>query len=85
MPRVPPASGAFLSPELLHPTGLGLDMRDHPTFKNSILAAGPDRAFKASYDGWGCLDRVIAVVEYRDPDRQAEAALFNMCELVRYQ
>jgi hypothetical protein len=58
---------------------------NHPTFKNTILAAGPDRDFKASYDGWGCLTRVIAIIEYRDPDKKAEVTEFNMCQLLHWQ
>ena len=53
---------------------------DHPTFKNTLLATGPEREFRASYDGWGCLTRVIAVIEYTDPDRAPTITTFNMCE-----
>lgn len=55
---------------------------DHPTFQNSLLATGPERGFRASYSGWGCLTNVVVLVEYIDPDRSAEIAAFNMCESV---
>jgi len=55
---------------------------DHPTFRNSLLATGPDRDFTASYDGWGCLEQVIVVIEYADPDEIPSIASFDMCEAV---
>jgi hypothetical protein len=55
---------------------------DHPTFHNSLMTAGPDRGFRASYDGWGCLRQVIAVIEYADPDRLPGIARFDMCEVL---
>ena len=53
---------------------------DHPSFRNTLLATGPDRQFAASYDGWGCLSNVVAVIEYVDPDKLPEIATFNMCK-----
>ena len=53
---------------------------DHPTFQNTLLATGPDRKFTASYDGWGCLSNVTAVIEYLDPDKLPEIAAFDMCK-----
>lgn len=52
---------------------------EHPTFRNTLMLTGPDRGFTASYDGWGCLSRVIAVIEYADPDHPPAIARFNMC------
>jgi hypothetical protein len=54
----------------------------HPTFQNTFMAAGPERGFKVSYDGWGCLTLVIAVIEFRNPDRWPGVAMFDMCELL---
>ena len=52
---------------------------DHPTFKNTKLIAGPDRDFTANYDGWGCITRVVVLIEYVDPDRFPEVAEYDMC------
>jgi hypothetical protein len=52
---------------------------EHATFKNTLLATGPDERFVASYNGWGCLSQVIAIVEYTDPDRVPVIAEFDMC------
>ena len=52
---------------------------DHPTFRNVLLTTGPDRAFEAEYDGWGCLRSVTVLVEYVDPDRSPALAEFDMC------
>jgi len=51
----------------------------HPTFPNSLITSGPDRNFRASYDGVGCLSRVVAVIEYADPDKVPAVASFDMC------
>ncbi len=53
---------------------------DHPTFQNALLATGPERNFTASYSGWGCLRQVIALIEYKDPDRPPELTAYDMCE-----
>lgn len=58
---------------------------NHPSFRNTVLAGGPDREFRASYDGWGALDRVIAVIEYNDPDRKVEVTTFNMQEILGWK
>jgi hypothetical protein len=52
----------------------------HHTFPNSLIATGPDRNFTASYDGVGCLSRVVAVIEYADPDKAPAVASFDMCK-----
>jgi hypothetical protein len=52
---------------------------DHPSFKNTKLIAGPDRDFTVSYDGWGCIRRVVVLIEYVDPDRSPEVAEYDMC------
>lgn len=52
---------------------------DHETFRNSLLATGPERDFATGYVGWGCLRNVVVLVEYVDPDRPAEIAAFDMC------
>ena len=52
---------------------------DHETFKNALLTTGPDRNFTASYDGWGCLDKVTVLIEYLDPERSPRIAEFDMC------
>jgi hypothetical protein len=55
-------------------------LANHPTFRNTLMTAGPDRQFRASYTGWGCLKRIVALVEYRDPTRPPTVTEFNMCE-----
>jgi hypothetical protein len=57
---------------------------DHPTFQNALLATGPDRDFRASYDGWGCLAKVVALIEYANPDRSPEIAAFDMCSVTKW-
>jgi len=52
---------------------------DHPTFRNALLATGPQRDFTASYTGWGCLTRVVVLIEYIEPDRPPEIAEYDMC------
>ena len=55
---------------------------EHPTFQNALLATGPDRAFVASYTGWGCLRTVTALIEYVDPQHSPEIASFDMCAAI---
>ena len=55
---------------------------DHSSFQNALLATGADRNFNASYVGWGCLSRVVALVEYVDPEQPAEVREFDMCALI---
>ena len=55
---------------------------DHPSFNNALLATGADRDFNASYVGWGCLSKVVALVEYVDPEQPAEVREFDMCALI---
>ena len=55
---------------------------EHQTFRNTLMLTGPDRGFAASYDGWGCLTRVIAVIEYANPDQAPDIVQFNMCQVL---
>ena len=55
----------------------------HETFKNALLTTGPDRDFTASYDGWGCLRKVIVLIEYVNPDQSPEIAEFDMCAALK--
>ena len=55
---------------------------DHPSFNNALLATGADRDFNASYVGWGCLSKVVALIEYVDPEQPAEVREFDMCALI---
>lgn len=52
---------------------------DHPTFLNPLISAGPDTEFTGTYDGVGCLDRVIAVIEYANVNKPVAIARFDMC------
>jgi hypothetical protein len=53
---------------------------DHPSFRDPLLVTRPANGFKGSYDGWGCLEQVVALIEYVDPDRSPEIAEFDMCK-----
>jgi len=55
---------------------------NHPSFPNSLIAAGPDRQFTGSYDGVGCLPSVTALIEYTDPDRMPSVVQFDQCALI---
>jgi hypothetical protein len=55
-------------------------LANHPTFQNTLMTAGPERQFRASYIGWGCLRRIVGLVEYKDPTRPPTVAEFDMCE-----
>ena len=55
-------------------------LADHPSFRNTLLTAGPDRQFRASYIGWGCLNSVTALIEYKDPTKPPTVAEFDMCK-----
>ena len=53
-------------------------LADHPTFRNTLMTSGPSRKFVASYIGWGCLHRIVALVEYKDLNKAAEVSEFDM-------
>lgn len=55
-------------------------LADHPTFQNTLMTAGQDRGFLASYIGWGCLRRIVALIEYKDPAHPPAVAEFDMCQ-----
>lgn len=52
----------------------------HATFKNPLMTTGPERQFVATYEGWGCLNVVIALVEFQDPEKVPALAQFDMCK-----
>jgi len=56
---------------------------NHSSFRNSLLAAGPDRSFVATYVGWGCMQPVLVLVDYADPDKPPDIASFDMCAAIR--
>jgi Novel STAND NTPase 1 len=55
---------------------------NHPSFQNKLMTAGAEQNFRATYIGWGCLRRIVAVVEYKDPTKPTTVAEFDMCELL---
>jgi len=57
-------------------------LADHPTFQNTLLTAGQKREFRASYTGWGCLHRIVALTEYADPIKSPTVTVFDMCKLL---
>jgi conflict system STAND superfamily ATPase len=77
-----PVAGSF--PGGLASIALITFKMDHETFRNTLLPAGPDRKFVASYIGWGCMRRVSVLIEYVDPDKAPQAAFFSMCEVLNW-
>jgi hypothetical protein len=57
-------------------------LADHPTFQNTLLVAGQNREFRATYIGWGCLTRIVALTEYADPTKSPTVTVFDMCSLL---
>jgi hypothetical protein len=57
-------------------------LADHPTFRNTLMTAGPSRGFRASYVGWGCLTRIVALIEFKDPSKAATTTSFDMCSRI---
>lgn len=53
---------------------------DHPSFLNPLISAGPNTRFTGTYDGYGCLDRVIAIIEYANVNKPLAVSEFDMCE-----
>jgi hypothetical protein len=51
----------------------------HRTFLNHFMTAGPEQGFKVSYEGWGCLTSIWALVEYSDVTRPPSITDFDMC------
>jgi len=59
-------------------------LANHPTFQNTLMTAGAERSFRASYTGWGCLNKIVALVEYKDPTRPPTVAEFDMCKQLNW-
>ena len=55
-------------------------LANHPTFQNNLMTAGPNREFRTSWVGWGCLTRIVAFVEYKDPTKPPTVSQFDMCK-----
>lgn len=53
-------------------------LADDPSFKNTLMTAGPKRDFAVNYDGWGCL-WITALVEYANPEKQPTVTEFDGC------
>jgi hypothetical protein len=60
-------------------------LADHPSFQNTLMTAGASRGFRASYIGWGCLSRIVALIEYSDPARTPAVREFDMCALLGWR
>jgi hypothetical protein len=56
---------------------------NHASFTNPLLPGDQGTGFTMAYNGYGCLTRVIAVIEPRDPAAEPIIAPFNMCEVLR--
>ena len=57
-------------------------LAEHPTFQQTLITVGKDRGFRASYQGWGCLHRIVALTEYKDPTKSPTVTVFDMCKLL---
>lgn len=53
----------------------------HESFRNPLNSGGPEDGFAVWYEGWGCLRRVTAVIEYEDPETPADFTVFDACAL----
>jgi hypothetical protein len=60
-------------------------LADHPTFKNTLMTAAAGRGYRATYIGWGCLSRIVAVIEYSDHTRAPSVKEFDMCALLGWR
>jgi hypothetical protein len=54
---------------------------EHETFRNRVMVAGPEDGFTAWYEGYGCLRKVTAVIEFENPQVLPEVAFIDMCAL----
>lgn len=52
---------------------------NHSTFREKLLTAGPNDGFTASYQGWGCLNKVYVLIEYSDPEMPPEVTWYDVC------
>ena len=50
---------------------------NHSTFQTKLLTAGPPDGFTASYQGWGCLNKVYVLIEYADPERPPDVTWYD--------
>jgi hypothetical protein len=54
-------------------------MADHPSFNRRMLVGRAEKGYAASYVGWGCLSKIVALIAYADPHRQPERTTFDGC------
>ena len=59
-------------------------LANHPTFQNTLMTATAEQAARVSYTGWGCLTRIVALVEYKIPTRPPTVSEFDMCKLLNW-
>ncbi len=52
---------------------------NHPTFNVKLLTAGAGTGFRASYNGWGCLNLVYVLIEYQDANTPPLLTSFDQC------
>ena len=55
---------------------------NHPTFNVKLHTAGAGTGFRASYNGWGCLNLVYVLIEYRDANTPPLLTSFDQCASV---
>jgi hypothetical protein len=60
-------------------------LANHPTFKNTLMTAAAGRNYRTTYVGWGCLTRIVAVIEYSNQTRPPSIVDFDMCALLGWQ
>lgn len=59
-------------------------LAEYPTFQQTLMVGGRDRRFRVGYSGWGCLTRIVAVVEFTTPTRPPAVSQFDMCAALRW-
>ena len=55
---------------------------NHPSFHNKIITTSAMTQFTAEYTGWGCLNKIVALIEYSDLEKTPTVAEFDACKLL---
>jgi len=52
---------------------------NHESFYENLRVGYPENNFSYRYRGWGCLDEVMAIIEYKDPKVAPSISFFDQC------
>lgn len=52
---------------------------NHESFYQNLRVGLPQNNFLYKYRGWGCLEEVMAIVEYKDPKTAPSISFFDQC------